>query len=212
MTTKLHYFDIYGRGETIRFLLTHAKVDFEDVLVSREQLVEYKAQGLAEFGQLPILERDGHKLVQSWSILRYLGAQLGYYPTDAETAYRVDSVIEGVEEFVTKYFRPIFEQDAAKKAVLVEELLAHIPKVSKLVNDRLAANESQSFIVGNKMTIADFALAAVAFNCIENPAGPLHAQVSTAVKEGEYPAVDAYFAGLATELQARLTTRQPRPF
>ena len=87
MTTNLHYFDIYGRAEAIRFLLTHAKVEFEDVLVSREQLVEYKASGLAEFGQLPVLERDGHKLAQSWSILRYLGTQLGYYPADAESAY-----------------------------------------------------------------------------------------------------------------------------
>ena len=85
-------------------------------------------------------------------------------------------------------------------------------KVTKLVNDRLTANESKTYIVGSKISIADIALAIVAFNCIENPAGPFHAQISTVIKEGEYPLVDAYFANLATELSARLTSRQPRPF
>jgi glutathione S-transferase len=213
MATRLHYFDIYGRGEAIRFLLAHAKVEYEDVLVSREQLAEYKTNGLAEFGQLPILERDGKRYVQSWSILRVLGQELGYYPsTDAEAAYQVDVVVEGVEEFFTKYFRPIFEQDADKKAALVQDLLAYVPRMSALVNAKLAANSSQTHIVGDKRTIADLALAVVAFNAIENPAGPFREQLAEVAKEGEFPLVDAYFAQLGAELGERLSSRQPRPF
>ena len=73
MTTRIHYFDGYGRAEPMRFLLTHAKADYEDVIVSYETLAKYKADGFAEFGQIPIIEKDGLRLVQTWSILRYLG-------------------------------------------------------------------------------------------------------------------------------------------
>ena len=211
MSTKLHYFDIYGRGEFIRFLLAHAKVEYENVFVAREQMGDYKA-GLAEFGQLPVLERNGQRYVQSWSVLRTLGQELGYYPTDAETAYQVDVVIEGVEEFFTKYFRPAFEQNPERKAALIKELVEFIPRMSQLVQSRLEANTSQTHIVGDKRTIADFALAAVAFNCIENPLSPFKDQIAEVVKEGEFPLVDAYFAQLATELADRLSSRGPRPF
>ena len=213
MTTRLHYFDIYGRGESIRLLLAHAKVDYEDVIVTREQLPELKASGLAEFGQVPVLERNGKTYVQSWSILRTLGAELGYYPTtDAELAYQVDSSIEAVEDFIPKYFRPIFEQDETKKAALIEDLVANVPRFAGLVNARLERNEDKLHLVGTTTTIADIALATVAFSFIQNPAGPFAERLAAVTKAGEHPLVDAYFQNLATELAPRLTTRGPRPF
>ena len=41
---KLHYFDLYGRAESIRMLLNHAKVEFEDVLLARESWPEKKVE------------------------------------------------------------------------------------------------------------------------------------------------------------------------
>ena len=56
---KLYYFDIYGRAEPSRMLLSHAKADWENVPVTGEDLKKMKEDGTAEFGALPVLEIDG---------------------------------------------------------------------------------------------------------------------------------------------------------
>ena len=91
-------------------------------------------------------------------------------------------------------------------------MLAHIPKFNKFVNGRLAANDSKLSLVGSRVTIADFTLAAVYFDCIENPDGPFYSQVHPLIRKGEYPLVDAYLENLAVLLKNRLTVRGPRPF
>ena len=40
---KLYYFDAYGRAESIRALLTHAKQPFEDVTFSHADWPQFKA-------------------------------------------------------------------------------------------------------------------------------------------------------------------------
>jgi hypothetical protein len=49
---KLYYFDIYGRAESIRFLLAHAKVEYENVNAG-PLMPELKKTRL-EFGQVPL--------------------------------------------------------------------------------------------------------------------------------------------------------------
>ena len=112
---KLYYFNVYGRAESIRFLLHHAKLPFEDIHINKDKLAELKTAGHVEFGQVPMFEVDGKHLVQSWSILRYLGKTHGYYPVeDANVSYQIDSLIDSVEDLFQKYFGAAFEADAEK--------------------------------------------------------------------------------------------------
>ncbi len=57
-TWKAHYFNFYGRGESIRMLLSHAKVNYENVDqgVGANNCFEAKASGMFEFGQLPAVK------------------------------------------------------------------------------------------------------------------------------------------------------------
>lgn len=213
MSIKVYYFDIYGRADPIRMLLTHAKQAFEDVRINGEQLAALKAEGKLEFGQVPMLEHDGKHLVQSWAILRYLGKQFGYYPDNSEEAWAVDSVIDAVEDYLSKYFRAQFEKDADRKTQLEGDFLAWLPGWIKAIEKRIGSNADPKFAAGSKRSTADFALAAVAFNLIFNEANPHHAAVAPLAKPEDYPVLAAYLKGLKEELSEFLTSRpQPRPF
>ena len=70
---KLYYFDVYARAEPLRMALSYAKVDYEDIRVTREQFAKMKEEGKLEFGQLPVIEKDGKFFGQSSSLLRFIG-------------------------------------------------------------------------------------------------------------------------------------------
>ena len=78
---KLYYFNLKGRAESIRAILSIAKVPFEDVRVPFEEFAKMKEAGKFEFGQMPALElEDGRILSQSLSIIRWCGKKYGLYP------------------------------------------------------------------------------------------------------------------------------------
>jgi glutathione S-transferase len=90
---KLYYFDIYGRAEQIRLLLNHAGVEFEDVRVKFTDWPEMKKdKEKFPFGQMPVLEKDGKYYAQTGAIVRMLGREYGYYPTEAEDIYGVENL------------------------------------------------------------------------------------------------------------------------
>lgn len=112
MTTRrapvLHYFDIRGRGEAIRIALADAGVRFEDNGVdskvwAKTELDGLKAkwtnEGRVAFGQLPMLEADGVDIVQSHSIMRYLGRTVGgWYTGSPKELAVIDMAADGTED------------------------------------------------------------------------------------------------------------------
>ena len=81
------------------------------------------------------------------------------------------------------------------------------------IEKRIKGNTDQHYAAGSKRTIADFALAGVAFNIIFNEANPHHAALAPLTKSEDYPVLAEYLTTIKGELKDHLESRpQPRPF
>ena len=211
---KLVYFDLYGRAEASRMLLNVAKVEFEDVRLQKEDWPKYKADHAAEleFGQLPVLHHDGKEISQSQSILRYLGRLYGFYPTDAYDAWRADSFIDALSDTMMQLAKMQFEQDTDKKIELFTKWAGEtFPATLAKLEKRLAANSSQNFLVGDKLSTADFVLFSAMFGFVHNEGFEHREPLAHALAQN--PLLNAYVEHhRATTLKEYLATRPVRPF
>jgi glutathione S-transferase len=98
MSIVLHYFPLYARGETIRTIFHYAGIRFEEKNYEFEEFSMHKAE--FEFEELPCLEIDDLKLVQSASISRYLCQKFGYCFKDPYLNYLSSSLVDVREDFV----------------------------------------------------------------------------------------------------------------
>ena len=107
----LHYFDGFGRAEHARMIMHHHGTPFTDHRIQFQEWPALQASGLSEFDELPMLEIDGLKLVESKSIHRYLCGKLGYATASAYDEYLVESIC-GLREDIVKFFSDfIFKKD-----------------------------------------------------------------------------------------------------
>jgi glutathione S-transferase len=211
MSIKVHYFAGYGRGEAIRMLLAFAKVDFEDVTYTFQSLPELKASGKLEFGQLPALEIDGKFYAQSIAILRYLGKKYGYYPADAYESWKVDSTIDTLGDLLNAFYRAAFApNEETKKALFQTFYETTFPKFLDAIQKRVEGNTSKDHIVGDSITIADFALASLAYSTFLNNSNPQKDQQLAIVEK--YPTLLAYFKSLGEQNKEYLEKRPQYPW
>ncbi|CDW89050.1 glutathione s-transferase [Stylonychia lemnae] len=171
---KLHYFNIYGRIEPIRMLLNHAKVPYTENLISYQDWPKFKTSGICEFEQIPVVEIGDKKLSQSKAILRYLGKLHGYYPADPYHAYLADSYMDSFDDISPAFFQARSEKDAEKQKVLYDKLFNQTyPKWCQAIENRIQQNVTRKFLVGEKLSIADFSFAGRHFGLVKNPLSPI---------------------------------------
>ena len=101
MSVKLHYFLGRGLGESQRFALGAAGVEWEDVFVrSRADMVAHLEAKRLKFEQLPLLEMpDGTTVVQTGAIIRHIGRTYGLYGASDAEAGEIDQLLEGIKDF-----------------------------------------------------------------------------------------------------------------
>ena len=216
----VEYFGMgYGRADPIRFLLHHAKKDYQYIGYDFEQWGKIKGEGKGgEFAGLPRVNLDGKEYGQSMATLRMLGAKYGYYdPKDWRCAAKVDVFVDAWVDMHDKANNLALKMSMG--GCTPEEAMTEIDGIiEKIFTPALVALEKQltddggPFMGGSKISIGDCCWVANMANIMENPAGPWTAKFTPIL--ADYPKIQAYHAKLRDAFKARLgdPNRKPFPF
>jgi len=160
----LTYFDGRGRAEIIRMMLCAGNIKFKEVdLTERQEMLKLIADGDLMYNQVPLLEIDGMKLVQTNAISNYVATKAGLNGKDAKEKAMIDMYFEGTRDMFQALLPMLFmgsEEDCIAKAE------AGIDK--KLpIYEKALENSSSGFLVGSGLTMADIGLMEVLLAVVE---------------------------------------------
>nr|AAI00081.1 Gsta3 protein [Rattus norvegicus] len=138
----LHYFDGRGRMEPIRWLLAAAGVEFEEnFLKTRDDLARLRSDGSLMFEQVPMVEIDGMKLVQTKAILNYIATKYNLYGKDMKERALIDMYAEGVAdlELMVLYYpyMPPGEKEASLAKIKDKARNRYFPAYEKVSGSSL---------------------------------------------------------------------------
>lgn len=160
---RLHCFAQSGNAYKVALMLSCAGADWEPVFVDFFGGVTRTGQWrttVNEMGEVPVLEHQGKMLTQSGAILNYLAEILGVFGgRDAEERREIWRWIlydnhKFTSYFVTHRWLRSFAEAAPHPEVLAF-LRARIDAAFAVVEEHLSRRE---FMVGDRLTIADFSL------------------------------------------------------
>ncbi|CAG4969838.1 unnamed protein product [Parnassius apollo] len=123
MTKKLHYFNINGLGESIRYLLHYAGEKFEDIQYDFKSWPDKKVKESLPYGQFPLYEEGDAKLTQSLAIARYIALKENLLPPDPWEQAVLDSFVFTIYDFWSNVLPFIKEQDPARKATIKKKII-----------------------------------------------------------------------------------------
>ncbi|XP_068819658.1 glutathione S-transferase A2 [Capricornis sumatraensis] len=155
---KLHYFNGRGRMECIRWLLAAAGVEFEEKFIEQpEDLDKLKNDGSLMFQQVPLVEIDGIKLVQTRAILNYVATKYNLYGKDMKERALIDMYSEGVADLGDMILLlplcPPDQKDAKIAQIKQSTTNRYLPAFEKVLK-----SHGQDYLVGNKLSRADIHL------------------------------------------------------
>lgn len=144
----LYYFPAQGRAEQLRLALVESGLKWTFKPMDKDAFMKMKPELL--FGQLPMLDIDGMKLVQSAAALRYLARRSKQLPTDSKLLYMFDAIIDAAEDMRAANYKamPSFSTPEAMQAYKDSILSRHLTQFNALLSD-------DNYFVGNKFTFAD---------------------------------------------------------
>ncbi|XP_074166749.1 glutathione S-transferase [Sminthopsis crassicaudata] len=152
----LHYVNGRGRMESIRWLLAAAGVEFEEKFFeTKEQLQKLKE--ILLFQQVPMVEIDGMKLVQTRAILHYIAEKYNLLGKDMKERALIIMFSEGTMDLMELIMIYPFLKGEEFKQRLVEIANKSKNRYFPAFENILKAH-GQNFLVGNKLSMADVQL------------------------------------------------------
>jgi len=152
----LHYFNGRGKAESIRLMLAAAGVQFTEAAFITEpgQMEKLRKNGDLLFQQVPLLEWDGKKLVQTAAILRHIARKCGLYGKNEDEMLQIDILTEGTRDFLGYFLGFSFADD--------EQLLQGIRKMGlpryMPVYEKVVSESKSGYLVGDALSMADVCL------------------------------------------------------
>ncbi|XP_046572515.1 glutathione S-transferase A4-like [Haliotis rubra] len=152
---KLYYFDGRGKGAIVRLTLAACGIKFtEELLTEREQIEKWRSDGLLLFSQVPMLEIDGLRLVQTGAIVRYIADKEGLLGSSHEETARINELFEGSRDFMSAFYPAVFVDI---KEVLEKASAKSLPRYLPIF-DKVLKKNGTGFLVGDSVTLADIGL------------------------------------------------------
>ncbi|GAB5354985.1 hypothetical protein AAMO2058_000167000 [Amorphochlora amoebiformis] len=160
---ELTYFPIGGRALEIRLAFNIGKIDFKDNRLTFPEFGKAKAAGEFKYGVVPVLSVDGVQMGESLAILRYVGQLAKLYPEDPMEAFRVDEIVNVMENpssaitFTLVPQRFGLEKFDEKEKMRIRGFINEkvLPPFIAGLEKTLAKNETKGFCVGSSLSIAD---------------------------------------------------------
>ncbi|NXX17984.1 GSTA3 transferase, partial [Podargus strigoides] len=155
---RLTYFNGRGRMEPVRWLLAVADVEFEEVfLETKEQYEKLIKDGVLMFQQVPLVEIDGMKMVQTRAILSYIAGKYNLYGKDLKERALIDMYVEGITDLMQMILMFPFSPPEAKEKNL-DSIKDRATNRYFPVFEKVLKQHGQDFLVGNKFSWADVQL------------------------------------------------------
>ncbi|XP_037127724.1 glutathione S-transferase, alpha tandem duplicate 1 [Syngnathus acus] len=151
---KLHYFNGRGKMESIRWLLTAAEVEFDEFyLTNREQYLKMLDDGDLMFQQVPMVEIDGMKLIQTKAILNYIAEKYNLHGKDIKDRVKINMYTEGLMDLMEMIMILPFSQNTKTKLGNIETKAKerYLPVFEKQLLDHI-------YLVGGRLSVADVLL------------------------------------------------------
>lgn len=161
MTIRLHDHPLSGHAHRVRLFLSLLGLSHERVTVDLPARAQKRPEFLAmnPFGQIPVLEIDGHILADSNAILVYLARTRDrartWLPEDALTAARI-------QQWLSAAAGPLVNGPAAARVIRLYGRDTPPAPAQEIARSLFQVMEThladRPFLVGNGPTIADVAL------------------------------------------------------
>jgi glutathione S-transferase len=157
-----------------------------------------------------LTDPNGRVYNQSGAILRSLGAQLGYYPTEWQLVYACNWAMDTIDDFRSRdHFRHNFASHISQ--VDLDACVADAHKLNILYEAHLKSHGGK-YLVGSKITVADFKALSWYHS---NPLNTMkkHPALTDALKSGldKTPTLTRYLEGMTEEMKEHLASR-PQSF